>query len=161
MTDPKYHLLSPDARPHDARTPIKAGRDLTDDTQEKFAELLNVDPRTLRRYETGELPTPDDIMFLVSDMTGQPILLYRHFKEKYGIRDDMMPPVQAVPLALATVNLLTELEKLERHRTASRLLELAQDGVIDPAEEKDFAMIQEKLDGVRRAVELLRYCRRT
>ena len=56
--------------------------------------------------------------------------------------------------------MLHELEKLERGRVASRLLELASDGVIDPSEEKDFQMVMEKLDGVRRAVELLRYARR-
>jgi len=129
-------------------------------TQEAMADALHVDPRTLRRYESGELPTPDEVMLKLVTTFGHPSLLYRHFREKYHIPDTMMPEVKTVPLAVAVVNLLHELEKLERGHVASRLLELASDGLIDPGEEKDFQLVMEKLDGVRRAVELLRYSRR-
>lgn len=142
------------------RLPILEGRLKSGDTQEAFAEALGIDVRTLRRYESGELPTPDEIMRDVALLLEDPILLYRHFKIKYEIGDEMLPPVEVMPLSLAVVNLLSELAALERHHVATRLLELARDNVIDPGEEADYAMVMDKLDGVRRAVELLRYCRR-
>lgn len=157
---PVYGNGSGEPRTEEARRPIATGRLMTGLSQEEMAERLHVDVRTLRRYETGELPTPDEVMLEAASAAGEPYLLYWHFREKYRIPDSMMPPVQPTPLAVAVVNLLSELEKLERTRTASRLLELARDGVIDPGEETAFRMIMETLDGVRQAVELLRYSRR-
>jgi len=157
---PRYQTPEGRNRAEPDRTPILEGRLAAGLTQEAMAELLNVDTRTLRRYESGEVPTPDELMLAAAGEAKQPFLLYKHFKSKYRIGDDMMPPVEPVPLALAVVGLLSELEKLERNRVASRLLELARDGIIDPAETADFQVIMDKLDGVRRAVELLRYSRR-
>ena len=156
----RYKTPEDGARAEPARTPIQEGRELSGMTQEQLAEYLRIDPRTLRRYETGELPTPDNVMLDVAELAGQPLLLHRHYKSKYGISDEILPPVETMPLAVAVVNLLSELEQLERNRVASRLLELARDGVIDPNEEQDFRMVMDKLDGVRRAVELIRYARR-
>lgn len=154
------HTEDTRARAPDARTLIARGRALAEMSQETLAEYLRIDPRTLRRYEAGELPTPDALMLEVAELAGQPLLVYEHFRTKYGIADEILPPMQAVPLALAVVNLLHELEKLERGRVASRLLELSHDGVIDAGEDADFNMIMDKLQGVRRAVDMLRYCDR-
>lgn len=148
------------ARAREARTIMREGRDLAGMSQEELAEYLRLDPRTVRRYESGELPVPDSVMLEVTELAGRPLLLYRHFKEKYGISDEILPPVTEVPLAVAAVNLLHELEKLERSQAASKLLALSADGVIDPGEESDFAMILGKLDGVCRAAALLRYHRK-
>lgn len=154
------HTEDPRARAEEALTPVRRGREKTGMSQERMAEYLRIDPRTLRRYESGDLPTPDALLLDVAELAGQPLLVYEHFRTKYGISDEILPPIRAVPVAVAVVNLLHELEKLERGRVASRLLELANDGVIDAGEEADFTMIMEKLQGVRRAVDMLRYCRR-
>lgn len=158
----RLHYQTPEDRTRAApdRTPIREGRELTGKSQEALAAYLRIDARTLRRYEAGELPTPDTVMLEVAELAGRPDLVHRHYKEKYGIADEILPPVQRVPLAVAVINILRELRRLEEHRVASRLLDLADDGVIDPEERKDFDMIMKQLAGVRRAVELLRYCRR-
>lgn len=156
----RYQSPEGRARAADRRPQIAEGRELSGMSQEELAEYLRIDPRTLRRYESGEIQTPDGVMLEVTELAGRPLLLYRHFKEKYGISDEILPPVEAVPLSLAVVNLLTELDRLERGRVASRLLELARDGIIDPGEASDYQMIMKQLDGVRRAVEMLRYYRR-
>ena len=145
------------ARTAPVRTIIREGRERTGLSQEQLAEKLNMDPRTLRRYESGEFEVPNDTMQKVADLAGDSLLMYRHLKDKYHIRDDIMPPVRPVPLAVAVLHLLAELRKLEKTQTATRLLELADDGVIDPGEKADFSMIMEKLDGVKQAVEMLRY----
>ena len=132
-------------------------------TQEELADYLHVDPRTVRRYESGELPVPDGVMMLVAELQGvttPALLMHKHYKRKYGISDEILPPAEQVPLAVAVIHLLRELRKLEEGRVASSLLDMADDGRIDPEEETDFAFVMKKLDGVRRAVELVRYHRR-
>lgn len=154
------HETKADTRAEEAPSLLRQGRNLAQMSQEELAEYLRIDPRTLRRYEAGDIPTPDTVMLDVTELAGQPLLLYKHFKQKYGISDEILPPVEPVPLAVAVINLLRELKRLETNQVASRLLDLADDGTIDPSEEADFAFVLEKLDGVRRAVELLRYCRK-
>ena len=153
---------TPEDRTRTRRAPslLQEGRELTGMSQEALADYLHVDPRTLRRYELGELPVPDGVMLDVTELAGRPILLYKHFKMKYEIADEILPPVETVPLAVAVIHLLRELRKLEDGKVASKLLDMADDGRIDPEEAEDFAFVMKQLDGVRRAVELLRYHRR-
>lgn len=132
-------------------------------SQEELAEYLHIDERTVRRYESGELPVPDHIMVEVAELPGvtEPaFLMHRHYKEKYGIADEILPPVQRVPLAVAVINLLREGKRLEQSQVMTKLLELADDGIIDPEEKTDFELIMDKLDGFRKAMELLRYSRK-
>lgn len=157
------HETPPPARAAEAPSPFRRGRELSGMTQEELAAYLRIDPRTVRRYEAGEIPVPDQLMVEVAELPGvtEPAyLMHRHYKEKYHISDEILPPVQRVPLAVAVINLLRELKRLETAQVASKLLDLADDGIIDPEEKTDFELIMDKLDGVRRAVELLRYCRK-
>ena len=147
-------------RAEDVQTLVQAGRIMSGLTQDQMAEELHIDPRTLRRYESGEAETPDDVMLRISELAGCQMLLYQHFKTKYRIADDMMPGVTELPLAQAAVTLLSELAALEEAKAASRLLALAKDGVIDATEKKDFEFIMEKLDGVVKAVMLLRFAKK-
>jgi len=157
---PEYQPSGQSTRTEDAPRPILAGRLATGMSQEAMADALHIDQRTLRRYETGELRTPDDIMLKMATTFGRPALLYRHFKEKYEIPDEMMPAVEPVPLSMAVVSLLYELERLEKAGIASELLKLAADGKIDPDEKADFDFIMSRLDGVVEAVARLRYSRK-
>ena len=61
-------------RADDAQTIIKTGRKITGLTQEAMAAILGTDPRTLRRWESGEATTPDDIMLAVAKMANSPPL---------------------------------------------------------------------------------------
>lgn len=156
----EYHAGRDLSRPEDGRNPIRECRILAGKTQSEFAELVNVSIRALRRYESGEEETPDDVMTAAATIAECPLLLHRHFKQKYRLGDDILPSVEEIPLAQAVVTLLVELAELEREHVGSTLLELAKDGRIDPSEETDFAFVMKRLDGVRRAVELIRYCRK-
>ncbi len=137
--------------------PIKKGRIMTGLTQDAMAEVLGVDVRTLRRYESGEDPTPDAIMLELAERVKCPILVYEHLKGKYHIADELMPSVKEVTLSQAVVNLLNALEELERQHVASKLLAMASDGIIDMTEAAHYSFVLSKLDGVRQAVEQLRY----
>lgn len=148
------------ARAENGPPPVRTGRIMTGRSQEEMAGILHIDPRTLRRYESGEEATPDDVMLKVAELAKSPMLMYLHFKVKYQIADEILPQVEEMPLAQAVVNLLSELAELEQSGVASKLLALAADGLIDPGEEKDFDFIMARLDGVRRGVELLRYSRK-
>lgn len=154
----EYSRTDPDARAGDALTPIKKGRIMSGLTQEAMAEALGVDVRTLRRYESGEDPTPDALMLELADRVRSPILIYEHYKAKYHIADEIMPTVEEMALSQAVVGLLNALADLERNQVASKLLALSADGMIDMTEEPHYTFVLSKLDGVRRAVEQLRYC---
>ena len=155
------HKVGIDTRADDALPQIRVGREMAGMSQEELAEYLRIDPRTLRRYEAGDLPTPDRVMLEVAELPNvPPLLLYRHFRQKYEIPDDIMPPVRQVPLAVAVIHLLRELRKLEEHKVATRLLDMADDGRIDPDEKTDFDFVMKQLDGVRESVEMLRYSER-
>lgn len=145
-------------RADDAQTIIKTGRKITGLTQEAMAAILGTDPRTLRRWESGEATTPDDIMLAVAKMANSPVLMFRHFKEKYKIADEIMPSVESMALSQAVIGLLYSLADLEREQVATRLLALASDGMIDYQEEADFSYIMSKLDCVVRAAMNLKYC---
>lgn len=157
MTE-EYHQQSRSPRAEKDLLPIKKGRLMAGLTQEAMAEILGVDVRTLRRYESGEDPTPDALMLELADRVKSPILVYEHYKTKYCIAEELMPSVDEVNLSQAVVNLLNALAELERNQVASRLLAMAADGLIDMTEEPHYTFVLSKLEGVRRAVEQLRYC---
>lgn len=147
-------------RAEEARSLIATGRKMTGLSQEQLAERLHVSPRTLRRYEAGELETPDDLMLKVAEFAECPLLVYKHMKVKYGINDEILPDLDDLTLSQAVVKLLHELADLEEKKVASRLLMLASDGVIDPREDQDFLRIMSDLNDVCIAVDNLRYCRK-
>ena len=146
-------------RADDAQTIIKTGRKITGLTQEAMAAILGTDPRTLRRWESGEATT-DDIMLAVAKMANSPLLMFRHFKEKYKIADEIMPSVESMALSQAVIGLLYSLADLEREQVATRLLDLASDGMIDYQEEADYGYIMAKLDGLIQAVTNLKFCQK-
>ena len=154
----RYQTPEDRTRAAPVRPPIREGRELSGMSQEDLAEYLRIDPRTLRRYEAGEIPTPDNIMLEVAELPNVPtLLLYKHFRQKYRIPDDMMPAVDAVPVAVAVIHLLREIRKWEATKGATMLLDMADNGTIDPEEEKDFAFVMEKLEGICKAVAMLKY----
>ncbi|WP_155255464.1 helix-turn-helix transcriptional regulator [Bradyrhizobium elkanii] len=53
-----------------AMTPerFREALDLLQTSQNGFARFLNVDPRTIRRYASGELPEPTNIAILIELM---------------------------------------------------------------------------------------------
>ena len=154
---PVSHDDSACARAAAAPSLLRKGRELAHMSQEALADYLRIDVRTVKRYEAGDLPTPDRVMLDVAELADEPVLLYKHFKQKYEIADEILPPIEVVPLAVAVINLLRELRRLEDLKIASMLLNMADNGTIDPEEAADFAFVMEKLEGVRRAVDLLRY----
>ena len=148
------------ARADAAPRPILAGRLQTGMSQEEMAAFLHIDPRTLRRYEYGDLPTPDDIMVRLHSEFGFTDLLYRHLKGKYEVPNEIMPELGRTSLSTATLGLLHELNKIEKGQIASELLRLVADGEIDPDEENDFAQIMRDLDGVVKGVFQMKFARK-
>ena len=72
-----YQTARVGARAPEARTPIREGRERAGMTQEALAEYLRIDPRTLRRYESGEIPTPDGLLLETAELAGLPLLVFR------------------------------------------------------------------------------------
>lgn len=135
-----------------ARHRIAAGM-----TQERAAELLGVAPRTLQAWERGESTPPNARVLAMCDIYCSPTLAIEHLRYSSIIAYDVLPPVQAVPVAQAVCQLLSAIRKLEEIHAGDKLLEIAADGKVDEIERADFEQLLIELDPIMAAVLSLRY----
>ena len=126
-------------------------------TQERAAELLGVAPRTLQAWERGESTPPNARVLAMCDIYCSPTLAIEHLRYSSIIAYDVLPPVQAVPVAQAVCQLLSAIRKLEEIHAGDRLLEIAADGKVDEIEKADFDQLLIELDPIMAAVLSLRY----
>lgn len=155
-----YQDMDRVTRADGARSLLETGRKMAGLSQEELAAKIPVNVRTLRRYESGELETPDEIMLKVANMARCPMLIYKHMRTKYKISEEILPELAEMTLSQAVVSLLHELQDLEDKRVVPQLLMLVADGHIDPREEQDFSRIMAELNDVVTAVHNLTYCRK-
>ena len=126
-------------------------------TQERAAELLGVAPRTLQAWERGESTPPNARVLAMCDIYCSPTLAIEHLRYSSIIAYDVLPPVQAVPVAQAVCQLLSAIRKLEEIHAGDKLLEIAADGKVDEIERADFEQLLIELDPIMAAVLSLRY----
>lgn len=158
MTD--YQNMDRGTRTDGVRSLLETGRKMAGLSQEELAAKIPVNVRTLRRYESGELETPDEVMLKVANMARCPMLIYKHMRTKYKISEEILPELAEMTLSQAVVSLLHELQDLEDKRVVPQLLMLVADGHIDPREAEDFSRIMNELNDVVLAVHNLTYCRK-
>lgn len=155
-----YQDIAPGTRAEEGRSLLATGRKMAGLSQEELAAKIPVNVRTLRKYESGEVETPDEIMLKVANMARCPLLIYKHMRTKYKICEEVLPELAEMSLSQAVLGLLHELQDLEDKRVVPQLLMLMADGHIDPREEEDFSRIMNELNDVVLAVHNLIYCRK-
>lgn len=126
-------------------------------TQERAAELLGVATRTLQAWERGESTPPNARVLAMCDIYCSPTLAIEHLRYNSIIAYDVLPPVQAVPVAQAVCQLMAAIRKLEEIHAGDRLLQIAADGRVDEIERADFDQLLIELDPIMSAVLSLRY----
>ena len=126
-------------------------------TQERAAELLGVATRTLQAWERGESTPPNARVLAMCDIYCSPTLAIEHLRYSSIIAYDVLPPVQAVPVAQAVCQLMAAIRKLEEIHAGDRLLQIAADGRVDEIERADFDQLLIELDPIMSAVLSLRY----
>lgn len=141
----------------DCRNIYKSARQTAGLTQERWAEVLGISVESVRLYETGRGLPSDDVVARMSEVAVMPVLGYWHIKSKSGLGNDVLPEVQAVPLAQAVVQLLSRIQQFAARDRVGELLGIAADGRIDTMEREVFEQIAAELEGIVQAALSLKY----
>lgn len=115
-------------------------------TQEQAAELLYVSEKTMKAWEQGRRVPDNESVARMAELYGTPWLALEHAletAEPLGVLPEYIT-LQGLPTAvLALINKATALADGYR-----RLMQIAEDGVIDDSERPDFAEISDDIRDV-------------
>ena len=132
----------------------KTARMLAGMTQERWAEAVGVDVRSIQRYEQGETTPDDDTVSVMAMISAHPVLCYWHMTQRSQL-GDVLPEVERVPLPQAVVQVLCAISEFSESQYG--LMKLAADGKISPDEQLEWDGIVARLDKVTKAVLQLKY----
>lgn len=139
-----------------ARNIYKTARENTGLTQEAAAECLYMAAETLRAYETGARRPSDDTVKAMARLYGARWLGYLHMQE--SPLADCLPQVSFVGVQEASMRIVRLMGRFARDQRVEQLLEIAEDGVIDEAEQPVFQEIMDELREIARSVLALGFC---
>lgn len=128
-------------------------------TQERAAELLDISVRSLAAYETGERIPPEDVVLRMIEVYGTPYLAYQYLRTSMEIARNIMPEIEEVDLSKAVIRLLNRIRSFADKHCTDRLLEIADDGVIDEIERAEFEKILGELDEIVKAAMVFKFIR--
>jgi transcriptional regulator with XRE-family HTH domain len=120
-------------------------------TLEEAAWRLAVAPRTLGKYESGELAVPPETVIRMGETYDEPELLPWHCSAKCPIGRVLRPVFQSGDLAIDTLALLKELRDV--NDCVSALVEIAADGQVEPSEAPEFQAILKELGELKAAID--------
>lgn len=141
-----------------SRNIYKTARNVAGLTQERWAETIGVSPDSVRKYESGDQIPHDDVVKMMSEISGLSPLCYWHLCHKSEIAKELLPPVETVPLPQAVIQLTCRIRDFAKR--PDRLLDIVADGKIDEFERSDFDTILAELDDVVQAAIQLKYAER-
>ena len=102
-------------------------------TQENAAELLGCSVRMLARYESGEVPVPDEIVCRMDQLYCSHFLAYTHLHKSSRLAAKLLPAVTDCGIQTAAMSFFNQLEGLEND-VGRMLVRIAEHRVIDPQE---------------------------
>ena len=145
--------------PGNDRNCYKIARRAAGLTQEAAAERLGLSVESLRAYETGGRVPPSQVVELMVILYNAQHLAYQHLHETNELYNRIVPALEDRDLIQTAVVLRNRLARLEQRRSLDRLLEIAEDNLIDDAERPEFlAIVTELREIVRGALELQLHC---
>lgn len=128
-------------------------------SQERAAEALDLSPESLKAYETNLRVPPHATVVRMCEVYDAPWLALEHLRNTSGMLG-VLPEditVQALPTAaIALINCVLDFAEDHKDRL---LLRIAEDGVIDEAEQADFDEIVSGLDKIIRAALQVKFVR--
>ena len=125
-------------------------------TQEQAAERLEVSETTVKAWEQGARVPDNGTVARMAEVYGTPWLALEHLRTSSGPLA-VLPEVTVQSLPTASITLINRvLDFAERHRDR-QLLRIAEDGIIDEAERKEFDDICRDLDGIVGAALQVKY----
>ena len=91
------------------RSIYKCGREKAGFTQERAAERLHISDRLLRRYESGEIRPPDDIVYNMVEIYNDQRLAVEHLRQSSRVAAELLPPVDDVPLQTVAIRAFNDI----------------------------------------------------
>ena len=141
------------------RNIYKTARRAAGHTQEAAAERLGISVESLRAYETGQRVPPNEVVELMAILYDAHYLAYQHLRESNALFRRVVPQVEDRELLEIAVRIYTRMRRFAAHRSVDRLLEMAEDNVIDAEEMEEFqAIVAELREIVQSGLELQAHC---
>nr|WP_325295361.1 helix-turn-helix transcriptional regulator [uncultured Oscillibacter sp.] len=137
--------------PEDGRNIYKTCRELSGYTQEHAAELLGCSVRALARYEGGEAFPPDDLAVRMDALYSNHFRAYDHLCQTSQVAAALLPSVEDCSLQTAVMRCFNRMEWFLERRPDHRLMEIAEDNVIDENERPDLDLILADLEELTKA----------
>lgn len=145
--------------PGNDRNCYKIARRAAGLTQEAAAERLGLSVESIRAYETGGRVPPSQVVELMVILYNAQHLAYQHLHETNELYNRIVPALEDRDLIRTALVLRNRLARLEQRRSLDRLLEIAEDDLIDEDERPEFlAIVAELREIVRGALELQLHC---
>ena len=145
--------------PGEYRNIYKTARSAAGLTQEAAAERLGLSVESIRAYETGQRIPPNEAVELMVILYNAQHLAYQHLRETNELYGRIVPQVDERSLMEAALRIHNRLGQIEKRGSLDRLMEIAEDNIIDDAERPEFmAIVAELREVIRGALELQLHC---
>lgn len=126
-------------------------------TQEAAAERLAVSLTSLRAYEGGERVPAGDVVARMCIVYDTQFLGVQHLQLFGSLLPECVQEARPERLEAATIKLVRRIMRFADGHRNDRLLEIAEDGVIDDAERPEFLAITAELNDIIKAALALMY----
>ena len=128
-------------------------------TQEAAAERMGISVESLRAYENGYRIPPNDVVELMIILYNAQHLAALHLRETNALYGRIVPPLEDRALAELTIKIYNSLRRFTGKHSLDRLMEIAEDNIIDDAERPDFLdIVAELLPVTQVGLELQFHC---
>jgi transcriptional regulator with XRE-family HTH domain len=138
-------------------TLCKTARQEAGITQESAAERLYISVTTLQAIERGDREPQPAMISRMVDLYNKPMLALLYVRACAAeVGTGIIPDVSDRPLALSVIQLVNRIYQFADAHKDRRLMEIAEDGVIDQQERQDYDQILSELSGIIQAAMELR-----
>lgn len=123
-------------------------------TREKAGELIpGFSQERIEKIENARVQVRPEDVKLMAEYYGAPALCNYYCSVECPIGQGRMPRLESKELVQIVVEILNGMNRLNKEK--DRLLEIAEDGAVDPEEMEDFTAIQEVLNRIQVCVSTL------
>ena len=141
--------------PEEYRNIYKIARRAAGFTQEAAAERLGISVESIRAYETGQRIPPNEIVEQMAICYNALPLAYQHLQETNVLLAKVLPKLEPRNLLEMAARIYLRMSRFMESHSVERLMEIAEDGRVDPSEREEFdAILSDIGEIVRSGLEL-------
>lgn len=126
-------------------------------TQEKAAEKLGISVESIRAYETGVRVPPEEVVELMILCYDSQLLAVQHIRASAQLARNIIPDIKLYSVLEASAQLTNRIWAFADKHQDRRLMQIAEDNVIDSVERPEFDAIMTDLAEIVEAAMAVRY----